>query len=81
MKGDDDAEILVKVSWFRPEEGDLASRPSARVARLQRRLEAHSRERIERDLGLIGETISRSDNPREPTQHAQFPTIRIGAPE
>ena len=72
----------VKVSWFRPDEGDL------RLTTLRQKWHDYSgdwklthEERIDGDLGLIGETIPGSDKPREPTQHAQFPTIRIGAPE
>jgi len=74
MKGDDDAEILVKVSWFPPRRGGPPPHdPPPEVARLQRRLEAHSRgARIEGDLGLIGETIPGSDNRVSPRSTRSF---------
>jgi hypothetical protein len=81
MKSDSDAEMLVKVAWYRLDEGDL------RVTTLKQkwhdfkgdwRLTDESR--AEGDIGLIGEPAP----PAEPSakgsspKNAQFRTIRLG---
>jgi hypothetical protein len=80
LKDDDHAEVLVRVAWFRPEEGEL------RVTTLHQNWtqdrddwKMTSEERHDGDIGLIGEPVPPAPERTEPVQHAQFPTIRIGA--
>ena len=78
MKGESDAEMVVKVAWYRIDEGDL------RVTMLKqswhdfkgdwRLVDEH---RAEGDVGLIGEPAP-NEPARSVAKRAQFPTIRLG---
>jgi hypothetical protein len=79
MKGDDDADVYVKVAWTRVDEGDL------RVTTLQQRWHSYKgdwklddEKRVDGDVGLLGEAVPASAAPAAP-RNAQFPTIRLGA--
>jgi hypothetical protein len=78
MKGESDAEVFVKIAWYRIDEGDL------RVTTIKQKwhdfkggfkLVDESREGG--DLGLLGEHVAAP--PPAPKKNAQFPTIRLGA--
>lgn len=78
-KGDQDAEMFVKIAWYRVDEGDL------RTTTLRQKWHDFSgawklveETRIDGDVGLLGEPIVRVPAPAGP-RHAQFPTIRLGA--
>jgi hypothetical protein len=78
MTGDSDAEVSVRVGWYRPDEQDL------RVTVLRQKWHDHQgswllvgEERVEGDTGLLGEPAIRQP-PSEPKPPAQFPTIRLG---
>lgn len=77
MHGDDDADVFVKVAWFRMSEQEL------RVSTLKQKWHAFKGDwqlvdesRGDGDIGLIGENVP------EPTattpKRTQFPTIRLG---
>lgn len=80
MKGDADAEMLVKVAWYRLDQGDL------RTTTLKQKWHDFKGEwrlveesRADGDVGLIGEpATSSAQGARPPQRNAQFPTIRLG---
>jgi hypothetical protein len=82
MNGDSDAEVTVKVAWFRPDEGEL------HVTTLRQKWHDFTGDwklvaehRTDGDIGLLGERIVVApDAPRERT-NAHFPTVRIGNAE
>jgi hypothetical protein len=81
-EGDKDVEVMVHVTWYRPEQLELRSTTikqtwhSKGVDSWQLLTEA----RADGDYGLLGEQVvfAPSTTPREP---AQFPTIRLGGGE
>lgn len=80
MKGKDDAEMLVKVAWYRMDEGDL------RVTVLKQQWHDFKGDwklvdetRADGDLGLIGERTPTAPAPAKARQ-VHFPTIRLGEP-
>lgn len=80
MKGDSDAEMLIKVAWYRLDQGDL------RVTTLKQKWHDFKGDwrlvdesRAEGDVGLIGEPPAPSESPKSGApKNAQFPTIRLG---
>jgi hypothetical protein len=81
MKGDDDAEIFVRIAWFRVNEGDLRS------TLLQQKWHDYKGDwklddesRLDGDVGLIGEPLPPPANggPGAGPKNAQFPTIHLG---
>lgn len=84
MKGDADAEIFVRVAWFRIDEGDL------RATTLRQKWHDFKGDwklveeaRIDGDVGLLGEPVVPVAAPSDPSRprHVQFPTIRLGTSE
>lgn len=82
MKGDSDAEMFVKVAWYRLDQGDL------RVTTLRQKWHDFrgdwrlvDESRADGDVGLIGEPAPPA-GPRGTAapRNAQFPTIRLGQP-
>ena len=80
LKGEEDAEMLVRVAWYRVDEGDL------RTTTLRQKWHDFKgawklveETRIDGDVGLLGEAIVSVAPPSGP-RHAQFPTIRLGEP-
>jgi hypothetical protein len=78
FKGDDDADVSVRVTWYRLEEGDL------HMTVLKQRWHKHKmgwlldgEERGDGDIGVLGEAVD-VVMPDTPTKSAQFPTVRIG---
>lgn len=80
MKGEADAEVFVRVSWFRVDEQDL------RGTTLRQRWHDFKGDwklveeaRLDGDVGLLGEPVEpRAPGPATAPRRAQFPTIRIG---
>jgi hypothetical protein len=77
-KGEHDAEAIVRVSWYRPEEQDLRMTTLKQTWRDQGGWRLVSEERLEGDIGLLSEPIV-YEAPSEPREPARFPTIRLGA--
>lgn len=79
MKGDNDAEMLVKIAWYRIDEGDL------RVTTLKQKWHAFKGDwklvdelRSDGDIGLLGEARSPS-TATTAGRNVHFPTIRLGS--
>lgn len=76
MKGEKDAEMLVKVAWYRIDQGDLKTttlRQSWRDEKGDWRLVDEAP--ADGDVGLLGEPMP---SPATRTKNAQFPTVRLG---
>ena len=74
----EEAEVTVKVAWYKPNEQEL------RLTTIRQRYhddkgewKLESETRLDGDIGLLGEPIEAVEAPA-PVRHAQFPTIRIG---
>lgn len=86
MKGDNDAETLVRVSWYRIENGDLHNtliKQSWKQVKGDWRLVEEVR--ADGDAGLIGDPapppVVDPNAPPPPKKPTQFPTIRLGSTE
>ena len=85
MKGDNDAETLVRVSWYRVENGDLRNtliKQSWKQTKGDWRLVEEMR--ADGDPGLIGDAVAAplpTPGDPAPKKAAQFPTIRLGSTE
>ena len=76
-----DADVTLRVAWYRPDEQDLRTTTVRQHWRDQKGdWQLVGETRIDGDVGLLNEPVTAS-TPREPTRHAQFPTIRIGSSE
>jgi hypothetical protein len=80
MKGESDAEMLVKVAWYRIDQGDL------RITVLKQKWHDFKGDwklveeaRADGDLGLIGEPLPAPPPRTAPARPAHFPTIHLGA--
>ena len=78
MKGPQDAEVGVRIGWYRIEEGDL------RMTMLKQHWHLYPRgwlldseERTDGDIGALGENV-KIVAPEGPVRSAQFPTVRLG---
>jgi hypothetical protein len=80
MKGEDDAETFVKIAWYRANEGDL------RVTTLKQKWHSDAKgdwklteeQRLDGDLGLLGEPPVPVTAVTEAPKRSQFPTIYLG---
>lgn len=80
-KSDHDAEVTVRVSWYRPEEQDLHTTTLKQTWHDQNGWQLTGEERIEGEVGLLGEAVV-FQTPPEPKSTPQFPTVRLqGASE
>jgi hypothetical protein len=77
-KDEDDADIFVKVAWFNVSQGEL------RATTLKQKWHESKgawmlvgEERLEGDLGLLGESVPIAPAPTE-KKPSQFPTIHLG---
>ena len=78
MKNEEDAEMLVKVAWYRVDEGDLHTttlRQKWHDFKGDWKLVEETR--VDGDVGLLGEHVVPVAPPSGP-RHAQFPTIKLG---
>lgn len=72
-----EAEVAVKVSWYRQDEGELHVTVLKQKWRdFQGDWRLYAEERSDGDLGLIGETMKR-DVERAEARPAQFPTVKL----
>ena len=77
-KDESEADVFVKVAWFRVDEGDLRN-----TTLKQKWHDYHTdwkltdESRADGDVGLLGENVERVAAPDGP-RNAQFPTIRLG---
>jgi len=79
MTGTDDAEFTLRVTWYDASEQELRSTLLRQKWKGPKGAwQLTSEERIDGDIGLLGEKIV-VQAPEEAPTHAQFPTIRIGA--
>ena len=72
-----EAEVTVKVAWYRADEGELRTttlRQNWHDYKGDWKLDAE--QRVDGDIGLIGEKLT-IDAKSPPREHAQFPTIRL----
>lgn len=84
MKGDDDAETFVRISWYRVENGDLRNtliRQSWKQTKGDWRLVEEVR--ADGDPGLLGDPAPPppADATPAPPPKKHFPTIRLGSTE
>lgn len=83
----DEAEVLVRVAWYRPNEGELLTTTLRQTWKDHRGTWLlRSEERSDGASGIFGETSTvpsdakddEADSPRRPPTPQRFPTIRIG---
>ena len=80
MRGDEDAETLVKIAWYRMDEGDLRTttlRQTWHVLKGDWKLVDEAR--ADGDIGLLGEPLPAAKPDTAGPRRAQFPTIHLGA--
>jgi hypothetical protein len=76
-KPERDAEAIVRVAWYRPEQQELRSTTLKQGWRDENGWRLVSEERLEGDIGLLSETVV-YESPLEPRGPSHFPTIRLG---
>jgi hypothetical protein len=76
-KGDHDVEVLVRVAWYRPDQEELLSTTVKQRWHDQNGWQLTAEERVEGDVGLLGETVV-FEHPAQSPPPAQFPTVRLG---
>jgi hypothetical protein len=81
-KGDEDAEMIVKIAWYRVDEGDLRQTTVRQKWHdFKGAWKLTEETRVDGDIGLLGERIQQVAAPASTgPRHAQFPTIRLGGP-
>ena len=79
MRGQDNADVSVRLTWYRAEEGEL------RTTILKQKWHLYpagwrldSEERLDGDIGALGEKVE-VVAPDSTPRTAQFPTLRLGA--
>jgi hypothetical protein len=81
-KGDKEVDLLVHVSWYRPEQQELRTTTIKQTWRTKGvdKWQLVAESRVDGDYGLLGEAVifAPSTAPHAP---AQFPTIRLGDSE
>jgi hypothetical protein len=81
MHGDADADMYVKIAWYRVNESDLhVTTVKQKWHDFKGDWKLVEEARSTGDEGLLGEPVAASPGPTTP-RNAQFPTIRIGSPE
>jgi hypothetical protein len=75
-KGDHDAEVLVRVEWYRPEEEELHTTTVRQDWRDENGWELVTEQRVDGDVGLLGEAVVHQAPP-DPKAPAQFPTVHL----
>lgn len=78
-KSESEADVFVHVAWYRVDEGDLRSTTLKQKWKdMKGAWQLVDEERLDGDLGLLGEPIVRVENPDAGPRNAHFPTIRLG---
>jgi hypothetical protein len=75
--GDHELDVIVRVSWYRPEEEELRTTTIRQSWRDEGGWELTGEKRIDGDAGLLGEPVV-YQAPGESRPHAQFPTVHLG---
>jgi hypothetical protein len=79
--GDRDAEVTVRVAWYRPEDQELRTTVIKQSWRDQGGWKLVDETRLEGAIGLFGEPVI-YEAPRESESPTQFPTVRLrGMPQ
>ncbi len=78
MHTEHDVDVLVHVSWYRPEEQELRNTTLKQAWRDQKGWQLVAEKRVDGDVGLLGEPVV-FEAPAEVRAPAQFPTVRLGA--
>jgi hypothetical protein len=77
-RGDKDVDVVVHVSWYRPEQQELRSTTLTQTWHNKiDNWELVGEKRMDGDIGLLGESVV-IQAPSEPKLPSQFPTIRLG---
>jgi|HubBroStandDraft_5_1064220.scaffolds.fasta_scaffold349257_1 hypothetical protein len=79
--GDHDVDILVRVAWYRLEEQDLHTTTVKQGWNDKNGWQLVDETRIDGDVGLLGETVVFESPAVVDRAPAQFPTVRLGAPQ
>ncbi|MGD0675626.1 MAG: hypothetical protein ABSC94_09425 [Polyangiaceae bacterium] len=74
-KGEHDVEVIVRVSWYRPEQEELRTTTLAQKWHEKGGWQLVAEDRVDGDAGLLGDPVVFQAPPSGP---AQFPTIRLG---
>ncbi len=78
MRGQDNADVTVRVAWYRADEGELKTTVVKQKWHLYPagwRVEGE--DRLDGDIGALGENVE-IVQPETVTHTAQFPTVRLG---
>jgi hypothetical protein len=75
-KGSHDAEVLVHVEWYRPEEQELRTTTLKQSWHDANGWELVAEQRVDGDIGLLGEPVV-FEEPPEAKPPAQFPTVHL----
>lgn len=75
--GDKEVDVVVRVSWYRPEQQELRSTTLTQAWHAKGTdWELASEKRADGDIGLLGEAVV-IETPAAPREPAQFPTVRL----
>ncbi len=74
--GERSVEIIVRVSWYRPDQPELRTTTLKQKWLDKDGWQLVEEQRLEGDVGLLGESVV-YETPREAAAPAQFPTIRL----
>jgi len=80
MRGQENADVSVRLTWYRADEGELKTTMLKQKWHLYAagwRLD--SEERLDGDIGALGEKVEILTPDGPPRTAAQFPTLRLGA--
>lgn len=79
MQGEEDAEIYVKIAWYRANEGDLrTSTLKQKWHEFKGDWKLVDESRLDGDVGLLGEPAPAFSAEPSAPKRTQFPTIRLG---
>jgi hypothetical protein len=77
FKGDDDAEVTVRIGWYRIDVGDLnVTTITQKWHRYKTAWRLNGEERLDGAIGILGEKVE-VVRPDGPPPNAQFPTVRL----
>jgi hypothetical protein len=79
-RSDHDVEVLVHVSWYRVDQQELLATTLRQTWHEAGGWQLLAEERVDGDIGLLGENVVFLAPPPEDRGPAQFPTVRLGDP-
>jgi len=78
MSGDENADVVVRIGWYRVDQGDLLTTTvKQKWHRFPGAWRLDGEERLDGAIGILGEKVE-IVTPDAPPVHAQFPTVRLG---